>query len=174
MNHGGSLGRMRSSLFTKKPLPVEGKVKAVHVYDFDNTLFRCPTPNQRLWTPETVNFLCEEHALIGGGWWHDKSILEATGEGLDAEETRAWEGWWNENVVTLVNLSNREPGVLTVLMTGRGRERFEPVISRMVASRKLEFDLIALKDSPRQNTLNYKFEAIEEILRNFEFVEELR
>ena len=43
--------------------------------------------------------------FLSGGWWHDASILGATGEGADKEEKRGWAGWWNEHIVTLVEQS---------------------------------------------------------------------
>ena len=38
-------------------------------------------------------------AFVNGGWWHDASILAATGEGLEKEEPKGWKGWWNEQIV---------------------------------------------------------------------------
>lgn len=93
------------------------RIKALHVYDFDNTrefrqpfflvlyntkvyaVFLSPLPNPKLWYGRTIDFLKQQDCLVNGGWWHDKSILEATGEGMDKEEPRAWEGWWNEDIV---------------------------------------------------------------------------
>lgn len=43
--------------------------------------------------------LMGKDSFAGGGWWHDPSILKATGQGIDKEEPRAWQGWWNERVV---------------------------------------------------------------------------
>jgi len=46
-----------------------------------------------------VGRLGNEDAFGGRGWWHDQRILAATGEGIEKEEPRAWEGWWNEQIV---------------------------------------------------------------------------
>ena len=43
--------------------------------------------------------LQSQDLLVNGGWWHDERILEATGEGIEKEEQKAWDGWWNENIV---------------------------------------------------------------------------
>ena len=92
------------------------RIKALHVYDFDNTrellqacllsisrliltVFLSPLPNKQLWHGSTIGFLGQEDCLVNGGWWHDKNILEATGQGIEKEEPRAWEGWWNEEIV---------------------------------------------------------------------------
>jgi hypothetical protein len=46
-----------------------------------------------------VGFLQNQDCFSSGGWWHDQRILEATGEGVEKEEPKAWEGWWNEYIV---------------------------------------------------------------------------
>lgn len=46
-----------------------------------------------------MGLLNSEEFFVNGGWWHDNHILEATGEGLQKEEPRAWDGSWNENIV---------------------------------------------------------------------------
>ena len=58
-----------------------------------------PLPNQKLWHPSTIGLLQAEDVFVNGGWWHDDRILAATGQGVEKEEPRAWEGWWNENIV---------------------------------------------------------------------------
>ncbi len=56
-------------------------------------------PNQQLWNSATVGHLQKPDAFVDGGWWHDARILAATGQGIETEEPRAWEGWWNEDIV---------------------------------------------------------------------------
>ena len=58
-----------------------------------------PLPNPKLWTGSSVGFLQTQECFVNGGWWHDQHILEATGEGCEKEEPRAWEGWWNKHIV---------------------------------------------------------------------------
>ena len=58
-----------------------------------------PLPNPKLWSQPTIGKLQSQDCFGGGGWWHDERILAATGDGLEKEEPRAWEGWWNEQVV---------------------------------------------------------------------------
>lgn len=70
--------------------------------------------------------------MQSGGWWHNLSILSATGEGIEKEEPRAWEGNWNENVVELMSLTSSLRWVechlninFTVLSTGtKTKSRF--------------------------------------------------
>lgn len=71
-----------------------------------------PLPNPKLWTPPTVGFLQTQDCFTNGGWWHDAHILEATGQGIDKEEARAWEGWWNEQIVFKVMERSRGPPLI--------------------------------------------------------------
>lgn len=68
----------------------------VHVYDFDQTLFRSPLPNPALWDHAFVGLLQSWNG-VGAGWWHHPASLD--GLGPEAEAT-AWEGWWNEELVS--------------------------------------------------------------------------
>ena len=86
-------------------LPEREAIRAIHVYDFDNTLFLSPLPNGKLWHSKSLNDLQSPTILANGGWWHDPRILAATGAGLEEEEKTAWTGWWNEHIVQLVQLS---------------------------------------------------------------------
>lgn len=83
--------------------------------------------------------------FANGGWWHDSRVLAATGGGLEKEEPRAWEGWWNDKVAQLVRLSVKQPDALCVLLTGRAEQAFADLVKRIVASKGLDFDLVCLK-----------------------------
>ena len=156
------------------------QVKTIHVYDFDNTLFMSPLPNQKLWASPTVGLLQEQHSFINGGWWHNPNILSATGEGVEKEESKAWEGWWNEQIVDLVRLSMEQKDALTVLLTGRAEEGFADLIRRMVASKKLQFDLICLKplagpsNQKFTSTMKYKQALLEDLMYTYNDADELR
>ena len=56
-----------------------------------------------------------------------------------------------------MTLSMAQNDALTVLLTGRGEKNFADLISRMVASKKLDFDLICLK--PRAGPTNQQFRS---------------
>lgn len=62
-------------------------------------VFSSPLPNPQLWAGPTLGYLQSYECFANGGWWHDPSILGATGEGLEKEEITAWKGWWNEAIV---------------------------------------------------------------------------
>lgn len=169
-----------SSLPADPPLPEREAVRAIHVYDFDNTLFCSPLPNYKIWHSPTLNNLQSPTWLANGGWWHDPRILAATGDGLEAEEMRAWRGWWNENIVQLVELSMRQKDALTVLLTGRSDTGFAELVQRIVKSRGLVFDMVVLKPKvmptgqQSQNTLAFKTVFLAELLNTYSEAQELR
>ncbi|KAL4926892.1 rRNA 2'-O-methyltransferase fibrillarin-like protein [Aspergillus undulatus] len=154
--------------------------KAIHVYDFDNTLFLSPLPNPQLWNGPSIGFLQAYESFANGGWWHDSNLLAATGDGLEKEEPRAWKGWWNERIVQLVELSMKQKDAVTVLLTGRGEANFSDIIKRIVESRNLEFDLICLKPEVGPNgqrfpsTMDFKQNFLSDIIFTYDQAEEIR
>ena len=49
-------------------------------------MFSSPLPNPQLWNGPTIGYLQTYEGFANGGWWHDRNILAATGEGADIEE----------------------------------------------------------------------------------------
>ena len=143
-------------------------------------MFKTPLPNTTLWTGPTIGLLSSQDAVSGGGWWHDNRILAATGDGIDKEEPRAWDGWWNERIVELIRLSTRQPDALCVLLTGRSQPGFADLVTRMVASKGLEFDMIGLKPgaSPTnqvfQSTMHFKQLFLEALMETYALAGEIR
>ncbi|KAI1769847.1 hypothetical protein F4818DRAFT_310923 [Hypoxylon cercidicola] len=177
--HGFTITALsRWSILDKKLPPVE-KIKAIHVYDFDNTLFKTPLPNLKLWNNTTYSQLGSPNIFINGGWWHDPRILAATGEGAEQEEKRAWEGWWNEKIVELVHLTMEQDDALCVLLTGRS-EDFSQLLKRIITSKGLDFDMVGLKPIVGPNnerfkdTMNFKQTFIRSLLATYTLVDEIR
>ncbi|KUJ10668.1 uncharacterized protein LY89DRAFT_689320 [Mollisia scopiformis] len=170
----------RWSVADKQQLPAIDKIKALHVYDFDNTLFNSPLPNPKLWNGPTIGFLQSQDTIANGGWWHDARILAATGEGLEKEEPRAWKGWWNERIVELIQLSMQQKDVLTILLTGRAESGFAELVKKMVTSKGLDFDIISLKPAAGPNnerfssTMNFKQNFLETLMETYRGAEEIR
>ncbi|KAK2014462.1 tat pathway signal sequence [Colletotrichum eremochloae] len=164
----------------KKQLPAVSNIKSLHIYDFDNTLFKTPLPNPALWSGPTIGVLSSQDVICNGGWWHDSRILAATGEGADTEEKRAWEGWWNEKIVELVRLSIKQKDALCVLLTGRSERGFGELIKRMVQSKGLEFDMIGLKPavSPTNqhfsSTMHFKQLFLTAVMETYKNADEIR
>ncbi|KAK4156825.1 hypothetical protein C8A00DRAFT_30262 [Chaetomidium leptoderma] len=163
-----------------KQLPPADQIKAIHVYDFDNTLFKTPLPNPKLWNGPTIGTLSNPDAFVNGGWWHDSRILAATGDGLAKEEPRAWNNWWNDKIVELIHLSNKQKDALCVLLTGRSESGFAELIKRMVASKGLEFDLVTLKPAvgPNNerfaNTMVFKQVFLDALMETYKHADEIR
>ncbi|KAK2593728.1 hypothetical protein QQS21_008546 [Conoideocrella luteorostrata] len=163
-----------------KTLPAVDSIKALHVYDFDNTLFKTPLPNPALWNGQTIGLLATQEAFSNGGWWHDNRILAATGDGLEKEEPRAWAGWWNEKVVDLARLTIKQPDALCVLLTGRSEKSFSELVKKMVAAKGLEFDIVSLKPqvSPTnqrfQSTMHFKQLFLNSLLETYKQAAEIR
>ncbi|KAL9122097.1 MAG: hypothetical protein Q9187_001342 [Circinaria calcarea] len=82
--------------------------------------------------------------------------------------------------VSLVELSMRQKDALTVLLTGRGEHNFGDLIKRMVASKKLEFDMICLKQrigpvgQRFSSTMHYKQQLLEDIVHTYKDAEEIK
>ncbi|CAI4219590.1 unnamed protein product [Parascedosporium putredinis] len=169
----------RWSCLATHPPPAE-KIKTIHIYDFDNTLFKTPLPNPSLWNGLTIGLLSSPDTLINGGWWHDSRILEATGDGVEKEEQRAYGGWWNEKIVKLVRLSMKQEDALCVLLTGRSEHAYADLIKRICKSKKLEFDMMGLKprvgpqDERFANTMVFKQAFLEAIMETYKFATEIR
>ena len=159
-------------------------------------VFRSPLPNPKLWNSYSASRLQNQDVFSGGGWWHDKRILEATGGGIEVEEQRAWAGWWNEQIVSfsgplvilrlkpeeaeLVRLSAEQKDVMTILLTGRAERNFSHLIKQMVASKSLYFDIICLKPEvgPKNqrfpSTMLYKQAFLHDLVYTYHEAEEIK
>lgn len=148
--------------------------------DFMRVVFASPTPNKAIWNGPSLGQLASPEIFVNGGWWHDSTILAATGEGLEKEELRAWEGWWNEDIVKLVELSMEQKDALNVLLTGRSESGFAELVKRIVKSRNLEFDMVCLKPAvgPANqkflSTMAFKQELLKEIVYTYPEAEEIK
>ena len=80
----------------------------------------------------------------------------------------------------LVRLSMKQKDALTVLLTGRSEAGFADLIKRMVASQKLEFDLIGLKPEVGPNsqrfatTMRFKQAFLKDLILTYDEAEEIR
>ncbi|KAF9335735.1 hypothetical protein BGZ91_010372 [Linnemannia elongata] len=140
---GFSLHNHPAVIYSHKRLqdPVQtSQLHTVHVFDFDQTLFRSPAPNAAIWDPY---FLSKVIAWdeCGPGWWLTRGTLEL---GPEVEAT-GWDGYWNEDLVPMVRESAKDPGCLTILLTGRYGPLYSDILLRMIASKQLDFDLVATK-----------------------------
>ena len=108
------------------------------------------------------------------------NVLMATGQGMEKEEPRAWQGWWNEAVVDLVRCSVESREVLTVLLTGRAETYFADLINRICNAKKLDFDLIALKPEvgptgqSYDSTMSFKQAFLHDLVFTYKHADEIR
>jgi hypothetical protein len=143
-------------------------------------VFASPLPNKQIWNSATLGQLGSPDLFLNGGWWHDANILAATGQGIDKEERRAWEGWWNEHIVSLVELSMQQKDAVNVLLTGRGQHNFSDLIKRIARSKKLEFNMVCLKPATGpagqrfHSTMAFKQELLKDIVYTYKDAEEIR
>ncbi|KAK4675631.1 hypothetical protein QC764_505950 [Podospora pseudoanserina] len=143
-------------------------------------VFKTPLPNPKIWNNPTIGTLSNPDAFVNGGWWHDSRILAATGEGIAKEEPRAWEGWWNEKIVELVQLSTQQKDAFCVLLTGRSESGFSELIKRIVKSKGLEFDMVCLKPAVGPDnqhftsTLDFKEKFLRALMETYRHAEEIR
>lgn len=161
----------RWSCDAARALPAISTIRSIHIYDFDNTLFGSPLPNKQLWNTGTCGQLQAQEFMTTGGWWHNPDILAATGNGLQAEEARAWAGSWNEKIVELVQLTMEDRDALSVLLTGRSESGFSSLIKRMLAAKGLSFDMVCLKPtvSPAGETFSSTMFFKQALLRDIVF-----
>ncbi|KAF2086321.1 hypothetical protein K490DRAFT_44655 [Saccharata proteae CBS 121410] len=163
-----------------KELPSVQQIKAIHVYDFDNTLFASPLPNKQVWNGPTIGQLQGPDIFTNGGWWHDARILACTGEGIAKEEARGYEGWWNEQIVQLVELSMQQKDAFTVLLTGRSEGAFAELVKRILRSKQLTFDMTCLKPAAGPlnqrfaNTMAFKQELLKDLVYTYRDATEIR
>ncbi|RMZ70257.1 tat pathway signal sequence [Pyrenophora seminiperda CCB06] len=142
-------------------------------------VFASPLPNKQLWNSATIGQLGSPDMFLNGGWWHDSSILAATGEGLEKEQARAWQGWWNEQIVELVESSMAQKDALSVLLTGRSESNFSDLVKRIVQSKHLHFDMVCLKPATGpagqkfRSTMEFKQELLKDIVYTYKDAEKL-
>lgn len=136
-------------------------------------MFKSPLPNPNLFYGSTIALLQSSTGLNHGGWWSNPKFLESAGEGYNIEQKRAWRGWWNEDVVTLAEMSCKDSDTISILMSGRKYSKFHKCIPEMIEAKGLEFDAIILRRGDAENTLMFKTQVIEDVLNHYENITEI-
>ncbi|KAL2356121.1 hypothetical protein BJ546DRAFT_969959 [Cryomyces antarcticus] len=99
---------------------------------------------------------------------------------MDKEEPRAWQGWWNETIVELVELTMQQNDALCVLLTGRAEGPFAELVKLMVKSKKLEFDMVCLKpivgpaNQKFPSTMAFKQAFLSDLVHTYKDADEIR
>jgi hypothetical protein len=122
--------------------------RELHLFDFDGTLFRSPSPPP--WWE-------------GKSWWVSPASL-----GPPCVPREPGLDWWNEEVLDEALNSTRDPEVLAVLLTGRnynlGGYRWR--VPKLLSQVGLDFDIVKLnpKGGSSESTLNFKADEIAHLL----------
>lgn len=117
---------------------------ALHLYDFDGTLFRSPQ------TP----------AVWDGDWWSDiRSLMPP------CVPDRPGNDWWVSETVAAARNSIADPDVLAVMATGRkDQKEFRYRIPELLRNKKLHFDVVRL-NSGGMGAVRFKLRLIASLLR---------
>lgn len=118
-------------------------VDSIHVYDFDNTLFRSPHPPEG-WT---------------GGWWGNLASLSDP----IVPETPT-DDWWVQNVVRDCMSSCSDPNVFTVVMTGR-IEKFRKRVQELLRQQGLSPNALVLNKGG--STEEFKIRELHGFIRKY-------
>ncbi|KAI9504481.1 hypothetical protein GGI25_005451 [Coemansia spiralis] len=120
-------------------------ITRLSIFDFDNTLFKSPLPNPRLWDKSLIGMLKSTDL----GWFHDSRTLKKP----FLHYTR--HHWIKSTVSQVRQEAERSDDTLVVLLTGRSHAAYRSLIVNLVSHRpELLFDLIILKETPtRQSPL---------------------
>lgn len=129
------------------------KIRKLHVYDFDNTLFNSPGPNNTLYTKEMYNIIMSATHLYGGGWWNNPDILEQCAVLIEHYEKTDACQFWNPDIVKLAALSFQAEDTISIILTGRKEQLFHEVIESLL---KVSRDVRGLGESPN----DFKFNAV--------------
>lgn len=156
-----------SALNLPSPRPME--IHTIHIYDFDNTLFKSPAPDPYLYSQELYTSLTNPHIFSNGGWWSEPrfllSLLEEWQRGHLHDSF-----FWNASMVASARESwkNEDSGVLSILMTGRKELLFSSVLERIlrrpIFGEILKFHGAFLKRTNFPSTMVYKTECLKSLL----------
>ena len=119
-------------------------MRAVHIYDFDGTLFR--TPQRPNWYDNNLD-----------GVWHQNPLSFA--EPCLPKGER-----WVKSIVSEAKRSIASKDVYTIVLTGR-KTPFQRVVEDLLSSKGLKFDEVILKDSG--DTESFKNRVIDRLMAQF-------
>lgn len=140
------------SILRKKGLVVEAQevnnmvtddMNELHIYDFDNTLFRAPS-EPAFWEK--------------GAWW--TSIHSLVPPCVPEEPDSSW---WIEDIVSSARKSFAAKNVYSVLLTGRQENVYGSRIRKLLNDKEISFDLILLSDS--LDAMEFKSGVIRNLLK---------
>ena len=128
----------------------------LRIFDFDNTLYKSPVPNPKLWDNRTLGKIEAETKTYGWGWWQDPITL--SDRYINPDD-------FNQPIVDEVRKSMEDPNSFTVLLTGR-TTAYAPQIKKLISKQGLDFDFYGLKPVGYSGTtLEFKYEFIKNTIK---------
>lgn len=95
---------------------------------------------------KALNSIVLVEGAIGPGWWRDINSL-TLGDNTKLQQS-AWDSYWNDEVVEKAKKSIGDSNKLSVMLTGRRVHPFGKIITSMLESKGLYFDIVALRPDP--------------------------
>ena len=172
-------------------------MKRLHIYDFDNTLYKSPSPNRILYSNRAIRNLLTNDVMTTGGWYDQPCFLEESFKMCVADTQQLF---WNEQMLSLTSLSYRDPETISIVLTGRKQEPFSSLMEKMLTvtrklavasedndslynkwskdSNFLKFNAVCLKkrisrQASNLPTFQYKSSLIADFIRNYPNLEEI-
>ncbi|SCU83429.1 LAFA_0D03554g1_1 [Lachancea sp. 'fantastica'] len=176
-----------SSLLNPPKNQSKSQIRKIHIYDFDNTLFKSPAPNPNLLSSFLSNVLTDPQRLSNGGWWSEPRFLlelidewidARNGDGNDTERDSIDGMYWNKDIVDLTRLSQQSPDTLSILMTGRKEIFFADALRKVLeepvfGGKRLRFHGVFLKKSGFETTMSYKTSCLTDLLMHYDSCQEI-
>lgn len=142
-------------------LPDPQNFSDVIVFEFDRALFHTPTPNLDLLEPTSARLI--ETDLDEESWWVNPAILEAANDFC---------GQWNQELVDILKIANKTPGVFTAIVSGRTKEN-ETQIRKMLSEQGIENVGCLIMGDARQQIRIRKSQLITTLWSHFRFANRL-
>jgi len=151
--------------------PKKERVKKVNVFDFDGTLVFTPLPEEGMpiLNKEVLKkFMAGEvpPMLEYPDYWDDPISLTPP---IIPEPTPM--ELLNNEIAHEFSRSSREPGTMTIVMTGR-KNHLEPNVKRILDDFKLRPDRLYCR-SPDCDTVNFKSDKLLELIKEFPYLDEM-
>lgn len=159
-------------------------ITRLHIYDFDNTLYKSPRPNRTLYTNKSYWKLFNESNFGNCSWWNESRFLEQSF--VESIANTQFRNYWNEKIVKLAEKSYEDEKTVSIVLTGRKEAFFATLIERMLNVEKkfrlerqqnehetgtLLFNAVCLKKKDSQDnypsTNTYKIQCISELIEYY-------
>lgn len=167
------------------------QITKLHVYDWDNTLFKSFVPNKSLYNPVTFNRIQRDELSGYSGWWNDSKLFNILIQMAQIENNLI--EYWNSELLKLCLQSNESDNTISIVMTGRKEALFKNHFKNIIAMTKskhpeltkhVQFNAVLLKklipqefdgvDSIKDlNTTDYKNKVLADFIQYYPNLQEV-